>query len=171
VVSIPHTHIAIGAPPLTVWTLTLDRAGVAALIAEIEARVLTESLRPELHAQIAGDTATLYVLDHACLADVLGLLLDHRAGTVPELPTDLTLSGRGVIRFWANKPGKDGAQPLDLALGICRCCQGVIREPAPGAAGKRQCKDCWRQAISAGRQKQIAADVAFLERHVGREAA
>jgi hypothetical protein len=120
---------------------------------------------------ISGETAMLYLEDPACSMYVVGLVLDHGGHLIQIPPASYTLSGRGLIALWAEKPGKDGAQVVDLALGTCRSCGEVVRVPAPGAAGKRQCKDCWRQAISAGRQKQIAADVAFDERHVGREAA
>jgi hypothetical protein len=163
---LPHPHVAIGAPPQPVWVFgPLDRRAVAGFIAEIERRITNENMRPELHARIAGDTATLYLIDHACLMHVIGLVMDLGATSQRALPDGLTLSGRGLIKFWAEKPGKGAAgAAVDLQIGTCRTCRNEIREPAPGPAGKRQCKACWKAAVSAGRQRQIAADWQLISR-------
>lgn len=162
----PPTHIAIGGPPPTIWTVgPLDRRTIAGLLAEINLRVKTASLRPELHAAIDGDTARLYLIDRACSMQVLGLVMDLGASTVCELPDAITISGADLVLQWATAPapGATGAA-VDLGIGICRDCTLPIAEAAPGPGGKRLCKPCWRLRVAAGRQAALAADLAFLSR-------
>jgi hypothetical protein len=110
--SIPHV-----VPP-TIWTLTLDRVAVARLIAEIEWRVKLEVVRPQIDAVVTDEAATLYVQDHACSPQVLGLLAARCAVVARVLPDTLTHRGRTAVQQWATAPatGATGAQAAVDAL-------------------------------------------------------
>lgn len=181
--SIPQPHVRHDMP-LTLWRLgPLPRETVARFVAELERRVPRVTLRPMVVAQLAGETATLYLTDPACSAQTILTLHEYGARAVPPddhgvatPPAELHLVTWPAVRAWATlpTPGATGAaaaaaevarveRAVREAGGVCTVCGQPIVDPAPGRAGYTLDRACWKAKIAAGRQRQIAADMKILE--------
>lgn len=172
--SISQTDLTTIAGPVgldaPIWRIgPIDRRAVAGLCAEIAYRV-RPVMRPLTHAAIDAAGATVYLIDRYALVAILEIALDHQARQVdaPTMRQAATiaagigawLTGLTDVQRWADAPGPDAARaPIDLAL--CRDCHAPVIAPSP--LSPRLCIPCWRARISAGRRKQIAADLAWID--------